>query len=169
VKATDAVPIVITDTSILINLSHTGHIWLLGKTPGFRFVVPDEVLAEVTDPEQIQVVETALADRTVSRESIDSPGELELFAQLTQVLGSGESACLALASSRGWLVACDEKRVFLREAVSRLGKGRILNTPGLYVLWIRTGLLAVAEADAAKAVLEANRFKMSFSSFEEVV
>lgn len=166
---TGTTSIVITDTSILINLSHTGHVALLGKAVGLRFVVPDEVVAEVTEPEQLRTLAAALADGSLSRESIASPDELAIFAELSQTLGSGESACLALASSRGWLVACDEKRVFLREARSRLGDGRILNTPGLYVLWIRAGVLSVEEADAAKAVLDANRFKMTFSSFREVI
>ena len=64
-------------------------------------------------------------------------------------------------------MACDEKRVFLREARSRIGEGRLLNTPGLYVLWIRRGLLTLVEADAAKLTLEAKRFKMAFTSFLE--
>ena len=160
---------IVTDTSILINLSHTGHLALLGKVAGLRFVVPDEVIAEVTEPEQLRTLEAALADGSLNRESIATPDELAIFAGLSQILGSGESACLALASSRGWLGACDEKRIFLREARSRLGGGRILNTPGLYVLWVRSGLLTVEEADTAKAVLEANRFKMNFPSFREVV
>lgn len=165
----DTTSIVITDTSILINLSHTGHLALLGKVAGMRFVVPDEVVAEVTEPEQLRTLEAAFADRSLKRESIATPAELAIFAELSQVLGSGESACLALASSRGWLVACDEKRIFLREARRRLGNGRVLNTPGLYVLWVRSGLLSIGEADAARATLEANRFRMAFASFREVV
>ena len=166
---TGTTSIVITDTSILINLSHTGHLALLGKVAGLRFVVPDEVIAEVTEPEQLRILEAALADGSLNRESIASPDELSIFAELSQILGSGESACLALASNRGWLVACDEKRIFLREARSRLGDGRILNTPGIYVLWVRSGLLTLEDADTAKAVLEANRFKMNFASFREVI
>ncbi|HWB84450.1 MAG TPA: hypothetical protein VG675_09945 [Bryobacteraceae bacterium] len=168
-NATGTTSIVITDTSILINLSHTGHLAFLGRVGGLCFVVPDEVVAEVTEPEQLRTLEAAIADGLLRRESLASPDELAVFAELSQILGSGESACLALASSRGWLVACDEKRVFLREARARLGHGRILNTPGLYVLWIRAGLVTVEEADAAKAVLDANRFKMTFSSFREVI
>ena len=36
-------------------------------------------------------------------------------------------------------------------------------------LWIRSGLLSLEEADSAKEILEANRFKMAFSSFRDVV
>lgn len=168
-RSTGRINVVLTDTSVLINLSHTGHLPLLGRTPGYRFHMPDEVMAEVRDPAQRAAVEAVIAAGAVRRTSIESPGELAVYAELTEILGSGESACLALASERGWLVACDEKRVFLREARNRMGEGRVLNTPGLYVLWIRHGILTVKEADAAKTVLEGRRFKMGFASFLEVV
>jgi predicted nucleic acid-binding protein len=161
--------IVITDTSILINLSHTGHLAFLGKVSGLRFAVPDEVFAEIVQPQQLKTVEAVVADGSLQRESIRTPEELSLFAELSQVLGSGEAACLALAVSRGWIIACDEKRVFLREARSRLGEGRVLNTVGLYVLWIRAGLLSVADADRAKSILEFSRFKLAFQSFGDVI
>jgi hypothetical protein len=59
--------------------------------------------------------------------------------------------------------------VFLREVRARIGEHRLLNTPGLYVHWIRSGLLTVAEADEAKLKLESQRFKMTFGSFGELV
>ena len=101
--------------------------------------------------------------------SLSSLREAGRFAELTQILGTGEAACLAVAEHRKWLVACDEKRVFLREARKRLGADRILNTAGLYVHWIRAGVLSVAEADAAKGILESHRFKLSFGSFRDVI
>lgn len=142
--------IVITDTSILINLSHTGHLFLLGRTAGYRFFIPDEVLAEVKRPDQRQLVDAALAASAVTLVSIQSTEELYRYAELLQILGSGEAACLALASCRGWLVASDEKRVFLREARARLGECGVLNTAGLYLIWLKNGLLTVSEADQAK-------------------
>lgn len=161
--------IVISDSSVFINLCHTGHVGLLGRTDGLRFVVPDEVIAEITKPEHRAVLETAFSQGALAKESISSPEELQIYSDLSQILGSGESACLALAAKRNWLVACDEKRLFLREARNRLGDGRILNTAGLYVLWIRQGLLTLDEADTAKQILEANRFRLSFKSFRDVI
>lgn len=117
------------------------------------------LLPRSRNPSKLRTLEAAVANGSLKRESITTPAELAMFVELSQIPGSGESACLALASSRGWLVACDEKNLFLREAHSRLGDGRILNTSGLYVLWVRSGLISVEEADAAKATLEANRFK----------
>jgi hypothetical protein len=59
--------IVVADTSILINLSHTGHLPLLGCAAGLRFVVPDEVVAEIAEPYQMQALDAALADGLIIR------------------------------------------------------------------------------------------------------
>src|SRR5689334_13770527 len=58
---------------------------------------------------------------------------------------------------------------FVREATARLGKGRLLTTPGILVLTIHAGRLTVEDADRAKRVLEERRFKMAFGSFADVV
>ncbi|MBN8728904.1 MAG: hypothetical protein J0L64_00055 [Acidobacteria bacterium] len=169
VEQAETIRVVITDASVLINLTHTGHIPLLGCTPGYRFLVSEEVVEEITDPWQRDLVDRAISDGTVERTKVEAPAELAVYAELTLILGSGESACLALASCRGWYLACDERRVFLREVRARIGEHRLLNTPGLYVHWIRSGLLTVAEADEAKLKLESQRFKMTFGSFGELV
>jgi predicted nucleic acid-binding protein len=169
VDQAEIIRIVIADTSVLINLAHTGHLRFLGITPGYRFLVTDEVLAEVQDPAQKLMLENAIADGVIESTMIQTIEELAAYSNLTLILGSGESACLAVAQARGWYLACDERRVFLREARARVGEHRLINTPGLYLLWIRTGILTVAEADAAKAALESRRFRMTFGSFQELV
>jgi len=169
VDQTGTISVVITDTSVLINLAHTGHLRLLGSTPGFRFLLSEEVLAEIQDPAQREMVDTVILNGFLALTRIETTSELAFYAEFTRTLGAGESACLALASNRGWLIACDERRVFLREALARIGKDRLINTPGLYLLWIRCGLLTVAEADAAKLTLESRRFKMAFSSYRDLV
>ena len=137
----ETIRIVITYTSVLINLAHTGHLRLLGSTPGYRFLVAEEVLAEVQDPAQKDIVDSAIADGLLEKARIETAEELALYADLTLILGSGESACLALAANRGWFLASDELRVFLREARARIGERRLINTPGLYLLWIRCQLI----------------------------
>jgi predicted nucleic acid-binding protein len=161
--------IVSTDSSVVINLYHTSHLGLLHGLANFRFVIPEEVIAEITEPSQAEILNQLLGDGTLERVSIESLEELTFFADLTSRLGLGESACLASAQSRGWFVACDEKRIFLREAKARLGAAKLLNTPGIYVLFIRAGLLTVEEADQAKAILEQHRYRIALLSFREIV
>jgi predicted nucleic acid-binding protein len=161
--------VVITDASVLINLMHTRHVPLLAQVPGRHFVLPDEVASEITRPEQQAQLEQALSAGHLAPVRLDQVPELATYAELRIRFGKGESACLALAQARGWTVACDERGAFLREAGTRLGKGRVINTPGLYVLFIRATLLTIEEADAAKDVLAQKRFAMRFRSFGDLV
>jgi predicted nucleic acid-binding protein len=169
VDAEEFLHIVVTDSSVIINFHHTSHLRLLKALPRLRFVIPEEVIAEITDPNQAQILNKLVEDRAFEKVSLESAEELTYFAGLSGRLGLGESACLAIAQSRGWLIACDEKRIFLREARHRLGDARLINTPGLYVLLIRAGLLTVDEADQAKALLEQHRFRIALVSFRELI
>lgn len=130
--------------------------------------MPEEVVAEVLNPEQEEVLSEALGAGILIQESITETAELELFAGFTSSLGKGESACLAMAQQRGWLVASDEGGAFRREAEARLGTGRIINTPGLLLMAIRASILSVEQADEAKEILERHRFRMRFRSFREL-
>ena len=160
---------VVTDSNVLINLIHANRLDILGKLPGYEFVVLEEVVAEISIPEQKKALNEAFDDQHLKREILSGVPALTLYSKLRRSMGKGESASLAMAIMSGSLIACDEKRVFLREARNRLGAGRILTTPGIFVLAIRIGLLNVDQADAIKAFLETKRFKMTFSSFRDVM
>lgn len=163
--------VVVTDASVLINLMHVDRLDLLGALAGYDFVVPPEVEAEVTVPAQAQALARGFGAGHIGRIRFSDADttELEVYAELVQVIGKGEAACLALAQIRGWYVASDERRRFLRLARERIGEGRVLNTPGIFVLAIRAGLLTVEDADQDKGVLERYRFKMRFASFRDVL
>jgi len=97
---------------------------LLGRLPGFRFVVPDEVIAEIAQADLQQIIAEAMAAGHVQRESISSPDELALFAELRRVLGAGESSCLTL------VLAIIRKRSFLN--FGRGEGGDIIHAEGAY-------------------------------------
>ena len=157
------------DTSVLINLAILDRIGLLGALTQLRFVIPGEVLAEVTKPQQRRRVAKALEAGLLEEVALDEPEPLARFAALRKQMKLGEAACLALAVAKGWLFACDEGRVVRRKATRLLGKNRLLNTPGLFLLGIRTGFWTVDQADEAKAVLEAHRYRLKFGSFWELI
>lgn len=163
------VRVVVTDTNILINLTHISRLDLLGKLPPYSFVVPEEVVKEVREPQQAQALQAAISSGLLVEVQLADPAELKVYADLIQILGSGEAACLSLAQCRHWLIASDEKKKFRRETLARLGAGRLLNTPGILSLAISGGIITVEDADRAKAVLERHRFIMSFASFRDVL
>lgn len=161
--------VVVTDACVLINLIHVGRLPVLGALPGYEFVVPDHVCEEVTDPGQRQALDNAIDHGTVRKESLTDLASIELYASLRASLGRGEAACIAMAAHKGWMIASDERRLFRREVITRLGGERLLTTVNIYVLAINAGLLSVEEADRDKDVLERRRFKMGVASFRDLV
>ena len=155
--------IVVTDASVLINLIHVDRLDLLGALPGFEFVVPPEVESEVAKHKHL----LAIGTDNLRRKRFQTTAELQRYAQHVRVLGKGEAACLAMAEVHGWSIASDERGKLLKLSRLRLGAGRILNTPGVFIIAIRANLITVEEADHDKRILASRRFEMRFSSFGE--
>ncbi len=148
---------VCTDACVLINLAHVSRFDLLGHIQDMIFHAPQEVLNEVSEPDQMRKVEEALESGVLRRLKIVDVEELEAVAEYVEQFGKGESACLAVAIHRHWVVATDETkdRRLSREIASRGIK--IINTPGILLKAIRQGSLSVQAADLIKAKLEETR------------
>lgn len=161
--------VVITDANVLINLLRIGQLPLLGKLDAYRFLVPEEVMGEITDPAQRDALAAAIDAGHLGQTVVDTIEALTLFAELRDVMGRGEAACLALAATTGCHIASDEKKRFRRRAIELIGEARIVRTESILVEAIRQGRISIAEADGFKAVLETNRYLMSFGSFSELL
>jgi predicted nucleic acid-binding protein len=168
-QASPTIRVVVTDTNILINLTHIGRLDLLGNLPPYTFVVPEEVVKEVKEPAQSQAIQTVISSGLLQVIQLADPSELKVYADLIQILGIGEAACLTLAQCRGWLIASDERRKFSREAISRLGTGRLLNTAGILIHAIQLSVITIEEADRAKVLLEQRKFVLKFASFRDAL
>lgn len=160
---------VCTDACVLINLAHVSRLDLLGEMRDMVFHVPQEVVNEINEPGQAGKVKAAIDTGTLRALKIVAVEELGLLAEYVEKFGKGESACLAVAVHRRWIIATDEtKDKRLSREIGAKGI-RIINTPGILLKAVRQGILSVEAADSMKAELERNRFKMSFRSFQELV
>ncbi|HEY4322046.1 MAG TPA: hypothetical protein VGM77_12830 [Gemmatimonadales bacterium] len=161
--------IVVTDASVVINLLHVGRLEILSRLPGMRFVVPDEVIAEVTRPEQRAALDAGITVGVIDRCSLDALGGSAAIIELSNRLGVGELACLALAEQHGWTIASDERGLFRAEATRRVGAERLVGTPDLFVRAIGAQVITIEEADADKVTLAGLKFVMRFGSFKELL
>lgn len=161
--------VVITDANVLINLLRIGQLPLLGALHAHQFLVPEEVIGEITDPAQREALASAVAAGYLEQVVVDTMESLALFAELRDVMGRGEAACLALAATIGCHIASDEKKRFRRRAIELIGEARILRTESILLEAIRQGRISVPEADGFKAALEANRYSMPFRSFSDLL
>lgn len=161
--------IVITDANVLINFLRIEQLALLAALKGYRFLVPEEVLREITEPNQHSAVNVAINKGLLSNAFEHTVESLDLFAKLRDFMGRGEAACLALAATTGCYIASDERKKFYRIALTHLGEARILRTEAIIVQAIIQGLVSVAEADGFKATLAANRYLIPFESFADLL
>lgn len=142
---------------------------LLAAIHGVDFVFPDEVWQELIRTDRRARALAVIRARGMRRVRLKVGTELpRMFEFLDQGLDQGESACLALAESRGFLVATDDRKA-LRDWQACAGANRSLSTPGLILLAMRRGLIDLAAADACLVVWAKHRFKLNFTSFAELV
>ena len=144
---TDTAAIVV-DTSVLLNFVKVGRIDLM-QFIGVSLLLPDDVYAEVTRPEQRAVVDRAVAAGVLIRETIADLAEVVLFAERAQSgrFGPGERATMAVALVRGSAVAIQE-RPAQAEMLRRNRHAKIITTEDIIICAIRSGAITVADADA---------------------
>jgi len=157
------------DANVLINFIHLGQLDFLGKLRGYRFIVPEHVAVEITRTDQAAALKKAIQQDILEQTIITDIKEMADYAEFHKTLGQGESACLSIAVNRGFSVASDEKGVFQRFVLMKIGPKRLVTTPDLILTAVRSQLITVTQADKWKAELETHRFKMKFQSFMELL
>jgi predicted nucleic acid-binding protein len=159
--------VVVTDANVLINFIHLDRLTLLNRIPRHRFSVPEQVVDEITRPDQASALSASLTGDQLDRCDTSDRATFELFSRLCLRIDVGEAACIAIAFTAGHLVATDERRQAERIARQLLGEFRLLRTEDVIDRCIRAGLISISEADGFKSQLEARRYKMNFASFAE--
>ena len=161
--------LVVADSSFLINFLVLDRTDLLGRLTKFHFHIVNHVRAEIRYDDQCARLEAAVENGVVTEIEITEPSEILLYNELRQFLGDGESASLAVAVSRRWVIAADEKGRFRRELFGRLGENYLLDTAGALVTAIKAGVITLGQAEALRAQLRENRFEMDPRPFDELL
>lgn len=170
------VPIVVADTSVLINFLKIDRMDLMGRYPG-RVLATDHVESELADdyPEQRARYEAAIAANWLDTCPITETAEVALFLRLGpgMRLGAGECSAIAVALIRGYAIAIDDNRaisVALQEAGLRGSKLAVLRTQDIMVALIRASVLTIDDADRIKADWAQNhRFRLKARTFRELL
>ncbi len=170
------VPIVVSDTSVLLNFLKIDRMDLVGRYPA-RFLATDHVDNELAEdyPEQRARYQAAVAANLLDICSVTEPEEVALFLRLGlgARLGAGECSAIAVALIRGYAIAIDDSRAItaaLQEAGLRGAKLAVLRTQDIMVALIRTSILTIDEADQIKADWEkSHRFRLKARTFRDLL
>jgi predicted nucleic acid-binding protein len=161
--------LVVADSSFLINFLVLDRVDLLSGLPRFHFHMVNHVTAEIRYEDQRARLQSAVESGVVTEIEVIDPDEILLYDEFRRFLGDGESSSLAVAISRRWVIAADEKGRFRRELFARLGEDYLLNTLGALVTAIKAGVITVKEAEALREQLRANRFEMDSTPFDDLL
>jgi len=144
---------VVVDATVVIHLAKAEYLNLLGSLEGWAFVIPDQVVAEVTYPDQTAALRRSIEAGHLRRESSTDPREIALYAELRQRMGRGEAACLAMAACRGWIVASDDQgKAFQRLVQERIGVKRLIDTAFIADTARKQGALSSVETQRISAL-----------------
>lgn len=139
----------IADANSLIDLIKLGAFNSVAQLAEYQLLVIDGVVMEIRRPEQSRSLQEAIRSELISRVSINTLEELELFARLQTVLGSGEAASLAYASINQCLFLSDEtQRAFMREVRALIGENRLVRTHSVLALAIKRQKLVLSALEA---------------------
>jgi hypothetical protein len=138
-------PPAVIDACCLIDLLASGHTEAILRAAGFDWHLPTAVQAEVQyvrqhDPDQAgQTVAIAADLNPLTSAALlhtcqpENEQELGRFAQYAAVFRSdGEAMCLALAESRGWVVATDDRKAI---RIGREAGLTVVSCPQLVKTW----------------------------------
>ena len=166
---------IVIEASTLINFLRIGRVDLLARLSAYRFILTDNVEAEIipTDyPVEHANLVAAIGAGHLHIVALSDPAEIAVYAvmQALRVLGDGECSSIAAAHARGLVLAMDDGPA-LKKLAAHYPTVKLLDTVGLMVEALRSGLLTVAEADAIKADWHNNhRFKKpNLKSFSELL
>jgi predicted nucleic acid-binding protein len=133
----------IIDACCTINLYAAGNLLTLLPALGGEWYVQERVVTETryirrADPDdESKLIREPIdlrpaLDAGVLRSCTATEDELALFVELAVPLGDGEAMCLAIAQSRGWTLATDDRKA--RRIATERGVS-VLSTPQLLRQW----------------------------------
>lgn len=137
------------DASFLLALGKLGQIALLERARAFEWHLTPVVRDELKSGKTSDAVDRAVLSGTITIVTVDSDDDQVLahFAEWSQVVDPGEAEAIAVALSRDWLVAIEDRQA-QRLLDRRVGKGRWTNTAAVLVSMVQSEDISVAEADS---------------------
>ena len=148
----------IIDACCTINLYAAGNLLTLLPSLGTEWYITENVTTETryirkVDPDEpTKLVKDLIdlrpaLDTGVLRCCAASEEELASFVELSVVLDDGEAMCLAIAQSRGWILATDDRKA---RRIARERGVFLISTPELLKHWATT--TGADEVDVARTL-----------------
>jgi len=163
-------PEIIFDSCVLSDFALSNAIPILERLYARSAFVTDFVAAEILRGIQkghsgLKAIKIALQKDWLRETVLESGPEKILFEKLSMSLGLGEASSIAVAKTRGWTFACDDKAA--REESESIGV-RLTGTIGILMKAAKKKTLAASEADDILALMIKNGFYSPLKSIHSL-
>lgn len=155
----------IANTTVLSNFSHVQRPALLRATCLETIVTAAQVMAEIQRGVERHVLPSC-DWQWLPVYTLDTPAERRLYTQLHQRLGAGESACLALAMHRGFMVLTDDIDA---RRWGHHAEIPVSGTIGLLVQLVQGDVLTVDEANALVHAMREHGYYAPIARLEDLL
>lgn len=152
----------VVDTTVLSNFAHVKQPLLLRQAFD-HLVAPTAVMDEWRDGIRLGVV--PLVEWAWLSEIELTAAEQLVADEFGETLGRGEAACLALGSSRGWMVLTDDQNA--RKAARKAGL-MVSGTLGALMNLIHLKVITVAEGDLLLSEMMRRGYRSPIDSLSEL-
>ena len=140
----------IADANSLIDLIKLGALSSVAQLAEYQLLVIDGVVMGIRRPEQSRSLQEAIRRELISRVSITTLDELDLFVRLQTVLDAREAASLVYAAINSCLFLSDEtQRAFMRQILALIEENRLVRTHSVLALAIKRQKLVLSALEAA--------------------
>ena len=137
------------DTSLILSLGGASALDLLSDDPAHTWHITPIVRGEViSQPTRSQISRAILEGDLVTMElDTDSADEMKAFVEWSRSVDPGEAEAIAVGLTRSWTIGIED-RFAQRRLTSAVGPAAWVNTAGLLLAAVRSGIRSLSDADA---------------------
>lgn len=136
------------DASLILSVASANAFQLLWTHPGYIWHLSGIVRGELRQRTSRDPIDAAIAAGHLLLVELDTgdPAQMSEWAEWLERVDQGEAEAIAVASTRGWLVAIEDRQA-QRAIDANLGPGRWVNCGSLLIDAVEGKRLSVAAAD----------------------
>lgn len=138
------------DSSLILSLTGAGCFSFLDGNERYDWRITTTVRGELTRRSDRDQVDAMIASGKLALAELDTTNEVEMseWADWTALVDVGEAEAIALAASRDWIVAIEDRQA-QRALDRRLGKGRWINCANVLLDAVKDGRCSSTDGDTA--------------------
>lgn len=136
------------DASLILSIASANAFEVLWTHPGYMWQLSGIVRAELRQRTSRDPIDAAIAGGHIRLVELDTtdPSQMREWANWLERVDEGEAEAIAVASTRGWLIAIEDRQA-QRAIDAKLAPGRWVNCGSLLIDAVTDKRLSVAAAD----------------------